>query len=392
MGLRIRLFSRCVNLSLFWYTHAEMPTNYLKSKTEDGTFDSVGGFTVDAQAAQRTLGGRLFTERSYYLLKFVQAANLAQCAEIRIKSTRRAVEIFMTAPTEIYVDAPDRNPASHALSLGILGLKSLNPSGLSVDEDSSGELSVRAEFVGRSFREVAAEHNVLSRRGRYSSVPLLLGANKLNREGPPDEFLKPMWNSYLPHGHILAEGRMQDPEGHGYLRIALQRKADVFFVRAGVIVAVRQLNLSVPGFQAVVSADHLDTDLSGFQFVENEKYDRLLERLTELANTLRVEVLEGLESLEAQTTSFSLQGKVRWKKSVSGTGLGFVGVGAVLLALTGDVVTGTLLLGAPLLTCATVASASLAGAPVLAPDEKTHQELREQVHRRVSRTADPSSE
>jgi cysteine synthase len=37
-----------------------------------------------------------------------------------------------------------------------------------------------------------------------------------------------------------------------------------YFLRAGVIAAVPQIDFSVPGFQAVVSADHLDTDLSGW--------------------------------------------------------------------------------------------------------------------------------
>ncbi len=150
------------------------------------------------------------------------------------------------------------------------------------------------------------------------------------------------------------------------------------------LIDVRRPNYPVAGIQAVIDADHLDTDLSGFEIVADEKLAHLNRTLEEVALELRDKFIRhGLATLEARSAPFSLDAKIRWRKSVSGAAASLVAGGATLMAATGDLALGTFLLGSPLLVCASVASASLLGGQVFEPEESTHQKLRAELSKRL---------
>jgi hypothetical protein len=366
-----------------------MLKSYLEETACKGRLDSVGSFTFDASNAKRRLASSLFPDSRCYLLKFVQAANLSNCTSIDIHLKGPIVEIRLNGwPANLGVTKnlhflSSASPAFHSVQLGIVGLQAQDIVDLKVD---TGELefSLRARRPLSALRDCGRESAFLRKHVQYSKVPVFLNGKRLDSAEPPAQFHKPVWNEFLPHGSVLAECDLARSGGRVYLRIGLQRRAEILFIRSGVLVGMHKTTLPVRGIQAVIDAGELETDLTGLKIVENDKLVQCLARVTEAAEILRAEVREKIDQILAEKEPFSLGAEVRWSKRVSATALGIVGTGVALLALTGDVVTGTFLLGSPLLTCATVATATLAGGDVLKPSEESHQRLREQILKRLS--------
>ena len=67
---------------------------------------------------------------------------------------------------------------------------------------------------------------------------------------------------------------------------ALDSSARLLFVRDGILVDERQIDLDIPGLLAIVSADELRTDLGGFEIVEDASYRELLQRLRQLGGEM----------------------------------------------------------------------------------------------------------
>lgn len=366
-----------------------MLKSYLEETAGKGRFDSSGSFTLSALGANRSLTSSLFLDSRSYLLKFVQAANLSNCTSVALKLKGTTAEVHLKGwpvnlgVTERSIFRSYGSPALHSIQLGILGLQGQPTLDLQV-ENGERELLLRARRPLSGPRDVGREAAFLREHVQYSKVPVFLNGKQLDRAGPPAQFHKPVWNEFLPHGSVLAERDLVRNGGRVYLRVGLQRKAEILFIKSGVLVGKHEAKLPVRGIQAVIYADELDADFTGLKIVENEKFIRCMARVTKAAEALRAEVREKINLILAENEPFSLGAKVRWSKRVSATALGIVGTGVALLAVTGDIVTGTFLLGSPLLTCATVATATLAGGDVLKPSEESHQRLREQILKRLS--------
>lgn len=281
-----------------------MLTSYLQKKTLEGCLDSVGKFSFAPTSAQKVLGQNLFSDSCSYLLKFVQAANLADCRMLEFRLKGPSVELRL----ESWSDRPE---AAQALYLGALGLQARDPVAIRVDKTST-DILIRAQRSLSRLREFRGEAAFLREHARYSKVPIYLNSRKLERPGPPERFSKPVWNEFLPQGTVLGECDLPGGDGQVYLRIGLQHKAEIFFVKSGALAGKHEVEFPVRGIQAVVDADKLTTDFGGLQIVEDQNYYQVLERVKEAARALKAEVQENIEQLVATTEPFSLGARVRW--------------------------------------------------------------------------------
>jgi hypothetical protein len=388
-----------------------MVGGYLVNQQSEGEHQSEGSFSMGAGAAEGKLGRYLLPTPSFYILKFVQAAVLAQCESIDLRVSRSETMIRLRGWTgynpllELVngtISPLGGDATARHLFAGLAGLRAqdplmvtlqwnghkatLTPESVTVDKDTgpgSQDVVLRA-CCRRSRQQAQVERECVLARCWPVPIPLTLNGRRIDRDGPPSDSFKPLWNCYLPADFLLGQGTLARTPGTVFLRIGLKRRARVYFIDAGVVIDTREIPFLVPGVTAMIQADHLEKDLSGFRVAESGSCQDALQELEEVAQALRLQVLEQLDQLEAKEAPFSLTGKIRWQKRVSGTAFGIVGGAAALLAWTGDIVLGTFLLGSPLLVCASVASASLTGAPVFEPDEACHEDLREQIRSRLT--------
>ena len=89
------------------------------------------------------------------------------------------------------------------------------------------------------------------------------------------------------------------PKEHGFCRAWLGVRAElgasqITYVEDGVVIATGSYELPCPGITGVFSAELLPKDLTGFQLVEDERYQEHLKWLTDQAAELKKQVLDNL--------------------------------------------------------------------------------------------------
>lgn len=77
---------------------------YLDSHGSEGRVDSMGTFTVDFRAAREKMAHFALADPSMLLLKFVQAAVLAESTAVRIQSRREKSTITLVGPRPELLD------------------------------------------------------------------------------------------------------------------------------------------------------------------------------------------------------------------------------------------------------------------------------------------------
>ncbi len=270
-------------------------------------------------------------------------------------------------------------------------------------------------------RDLGHERKALLTRCRYLPVPLLLNHRPLKLDEPLPAHSTRGFSPHLEGHFVLAELR---PKSHGgrplnlppltrleagqvqlyrredilitradqadgqsdrwlLLRASLAEEAELHLLQGGVWVDTKRVASPVAGVQAILQVDHLKTDLTGFQVLENDSFRQAVEALRPDLEQLRKLGLGALQSLDATREPVAVDSHIR-------TGVGCL---AALLSLVWIVYCfsrmydggGWILAGfaAPLLAAASI----YVGGQVVNlahPSKVSNRSLRQQIRARLT--------
>ncbi|MBI3924202.1 MAG: hypothetical protein HY319_01550 [Armatimonadetes bacterium] len=277
--------------------------------------------------------------------------------------------------------------------------------------------------VSRTRGRVDRERQTVLRGCRFCPIPIELNGERLEfgYRAPGDPFA---WSVDLPDDFVLAEMRLPPRAGcrmpvprasEGVrvhpcsnalvqdvaigastacsawiqMRAALSSTARVTFVRAGVAVDTREVDLGVPGILAVLPADHLQTDLTGLQVLETPELTAMLGELRSAAARLRERLLRHLPHL-GSTRPAASRASVPPCASCLGVlaGLGFIGFLVSSAIATGEDWRLALSFMAPLVTGGVASLVWLVEKDAGTPHSNPNEELRDHVRRRMTSRLD----
>ncbi len=352
--------------------------NLLSDYKKGGHEDSTGVFTIDFQAAREKLSKFQLADPHEFLLKFVQAGNLAANdiqVELGSKSniTLRGWSSELTleklaerlASTSLIVGD---DPLTH-LCIGLSALLGLVPEGIRLCHRVEGSKMAKLLDLGTTLEWKDIESNpengsslriwwpgvaeisqktlagLLRERCTYSAVPIALNGAGLLAVIPKtpgahrEKFFRK--NETLSELRTLRASGDAPPmadqrskaktktgaerDSHLRLTVDLDPVATIWMVKAGVMTQKKRMELGVPGLVGAVFADDLATDLTGSQFLENATFDEIRVFLKEV----------GVELLEDALTDARQIGADAQPASATAPIGSLIGCSACLLAVLG---------------------------------------------------------
>lgn len=270
-----------------------------------------GVFTIDPQRALELMGEHLLPSKNHALLLWVQSAVLLGAGRIEFTVGRMGLSLAFVPQREIpeldlareIVGAGDE--AFKLLSLGIrvacrgIGRVTLETERLSQTfckdgawlESATGKPGLLLK-VNRFRWDVSEEVRLLQRSCRWTPIPVLVNGKDVRAQVWGDE--RTHTQSYLAGtglsvpGVSLAKHPPRIPaESLGQrldCRAALSlnqhdQQSRLHWVRFGVVINTEETDLGVHGIDAVLAADDLSTDISGFSLSQGEVKDKRIEEI-----------------------------------------------------------------------------------------------------------------
>lgn len=308
--------------------------NMLSAFGSVGQPEGEGQFTIDLSKAQEKMAHFQLPDPHEFLLKLVQAGNLAASA------------VCVELKNQICVDL-DGWPAD--LSLPKIAERLANP-GLTLEHDALSYLCVGLRALTSFCPEVQVRQSLSGQPGRTlmtlarqatfsheSTLPFRtsrlrvsikrpqvlslaklrsllvarcgLGPVPLRLDGQEVPITFPSTSgSHRPKGVRADRVLAQTREGLSFegrpallrMTVDLDPFATIWLAKAGVLVEARRFDLGVPGVVGVVSFDDLPTDLTGNSFLEGRIPESLKGWLSQQARRLRAFALPHLKAHIAQ--------------------------------------------------------------------------------------------
>lgn len=354
---------------------------FLDDYRDDGREDSSGAFTIDFQKAREKLAKFQLRDPHEFILKFVQAGNLASGASSQIDIDFRKVatihfhdwnhEWTLERLAERLASASlvaEQDPLTH-LAVGISALMGLEMEELQLTQKRQGEPNGRALLVKKTLEwdsveqlnpeasflritlpipkgiSIATLRALLASRCGFSAVPIRLDGEALKAQLPEtsgahraqffrenevlaSQYRLPQDLPNLPAIRALA-GRSSalecDRWAHLSLTVDLDPKATVWFCKDGVMTEVKKLDLGVPGIVGVVSADDVATDLTGSQFLEGKEFEQLKDTLTRASRGLLDNAIDATKNIVSQGQPPSASAPVKGWHGCSGCSFALLG-------------------------------------------------------------------
>lgn len=278
-----------------------------------------GEFTLNPERALELLGDKLLPTRHHYLLLWVQAAYLLGAPELTISVGWFSIRFHFSPVREIgELNLARQIPlgcdrALQALALGVrvasrgMGKVTLQTSQGSQVFSKDGSWAESGGLrhgrgVALSVTRFRWDHSfellLLSQACAWSPIPISLNGRDTRRKFWGDS--RTLVEKYLDGEGLSAPGASFAQRPHRVpveqigqrvsCRLALslsgrQSDATLIWVRHGVVVGESQRDLEIPGLCAVVCADDLPTDLTGFGLLEGPELQKRIEEV-------RVEALD----------------------------------------------------------------------------------------------------
>lgn len=270
--------------------------------------ESQGEFTIDPQRAASLLRQQQLASPDHYLLKLVQAGVAGGASEIRVKIGWFSIELEFTLPRPLPLQNLSSHlvrPATPALGYLAVGVNAALCTLRTVTLEQGGERLVqtcRSQWeetstprpglrvgLARTRWDTSAERALLADVCCWCPVPLSVNgrAVQIALWGSSSTLVQ----SYVPGSSLSAPAVSRAllpprvPPGLAGRRVmcdmvlALESHAGpgaVHFVQHGVTVCRRRVDFGREGVVAVVGAEGLPTDLSGFELLDG---DALSERI-----------------------------------------------------------------------------------------------------------------
>ena len=345
---------------------------FLQSSSEAGKADSEGTFTVNFAAARAKMAKFQLADPHYFILKLVQAGVLASRGmdisfagngweivyqdwqpELTLEKIREKLSSGLVTACE--------EPLDH-LTIALNTLMTLAPSGIRLAQKIEGSHENR-------FLELNEEMEIKSQEGDWKESKLTLLIPKtphIDRERIEELILERCGFAPIPltlneetvlprlratsgahrdiffrHNKELAQGQtlgsrnaldqksenIPEDEFSSFLRLTvdLDPYAQVWLCKAGVMLENKAFDLGVPGLTGVVEADHLDTDLTGVQFIANEKVDQLSLWLKGPSKIVLDRAIKVTDTVDAEAAPVALNGWLNGWDVTTGCGLGCLG-------------------------------------------------------------------
>lgn len=270
-----------------------------------------GEFTLNPERALEMLGDHLLPTREHYLLLWTQAAYLLGAPELQVEIGRFGVTYRFQSTR----DLPSLELARHIHSVDDRAIQSL-ALGVRVASRGVGKVTIESssgfhvfakdgswkeiggggdEVVLRVSRfrwDTGPELRLLRRACAWSPLPVRINGVSAALEYWGDRAT--LAESYLPGQGLAAPAAsfaLHPPrvckEHLGRrvpCRIALSLSnrgapTQLIWVRYGVVIHQEERDLGLPGLSAVLCADDLTTDLTGFQLGEGEDLEKRIEEV-----------------------------------------------------------------------------------------------------------------
>lgn len=319
-----------------------------------GLEDSAGVFTIDFQAAREKLSKFQLADPHEFLLKFVQAGNLA-AKDIEVElSSKSSILLRGWSPDLTLEKLAERlasaglivgdDPLTH-ICVGLSALMGFVPQGVRLCQRVKGAKSAKLLDLGTTleWKEIESNHtdgsslkiwwpgvaeiskktlaNLLRERCTYSAVPIALDGEGFEAAIPEtsgahrEKFFTT--NETLAEHRLLRAQSFSSPmvparpdakitgdssrEAHLRLTVDLDSTATIWMVKAGVMSQKKRMDLGVPGIVGVVFADDVATDLTGSQFLENETFEEVRGFLKNVSSGLKEEALVHARNIAADS-------------------------------------------------------------------------------------------
>ncbi|MCA9793196.1 MAG: hypothetical protein KC910_15410 [Candidatus Eremiobacteraeota bacterium] len=376
---------------------------YISEQTSDGgKVESSGRFTIDFRKAREKLARFQLARPTDYLLKLMQAAVLAGCREVQVSLQEELViqlpgwsksDLEQVAeglcnplgsdaftPTGCllvalnaalaqggrgYLFLTDADGQSKALTVDAHEMK-LEPL-LTIHKSPYMEIRLNLPK-----RDRGAELEALQTRCRYLPLPILIDGAVMPHGGfapyKPRRHLQHLEGDYvlaewrpeaaanlldLPPPDSLAplSRRLDGPHSDRWLtlRAALEDTAEIHLVQAGVWVDTKRVEAPIPGLQAVVSVDHLKTDLTGMQVLDGPDLQAEIQKLFDCLPELKKQALSSVSLLDATRERVSTNSNLKGLPVAASIVLATI-LSVVFLSHAGDPVKGGYYLMAGLTT------------------------------------------
>lgn len=312
-----------------------------------------GTFTLDYAAARQKLNEYRLESVYWFVLKFVQAANLAADSFEVVLQGQPSVsfkgwdpELSLEKITNHVATASlnlDNDPLSF-LSIGINTLLITGLDSVEVCHQKKGSTTQECLVLGKSMETASREveravdvstltiswsannklesgwiTKVLTERCSFSAVPISVNNAPLafrplgsSTEYRSDLLIKK--HTLYQEAHVAPDTLVptqvsvfQETEqvksspytAYFEVNTDLDREATIWFSRAGVLIEKEQQRLSIDGLIVVVSADALSTDLTGSRLVRDRDFVELIDWLKVTSKTLLEPALAALPDLKA---------------------------------------------------------------------------------------------
>ena len=275
-----------------------------------------GEFTIDPHRALELMGDQMLPSKNHALLLWVQSAVLLGAESVQFNIGHLGFSMAFEPQLEV----PELDLAREILGKGEEGLKLLSL-GVRVVCRGIGRVTLENRHFSQSFSkdgawlesgtgkpgltlrvnrfrwDIGGEVRLLQKSCAWTSIPILVNGKDVRAQLWGDErthaqgFLDGVGLS-LP-GVSLAKHPARVPVENLGKRLVcraalttnlLGSRSRIHWVRRGVTIATEEADLGSDGVEAVVTADDLTTDLSGFTLSQGEKKEK---RIAEI----RAEVL-----------------------------------------------------------------------------------------------------
>lgn len=354
---------------------------FLSSSSQAGETDSEGAFTVNLEAARAKMAKFQLADPHYFILKLVQAGVLASRGmKITLTIDGWQIDFFDWFPGITLEKIRERllsaaftscETALDHLTIALNTLMTLVPKGMNLCQKIEGahgtavlnldsEMQIRTSpgfwersslelFVPRSSNISAPTIDELVReRCGFAPISIRLNGDPVLPKLPHTSGAHR--DIFFRHNKELAQGRTLGPrpafevQGKNVpeaefcadlrLTVDLSSQAQIWLCKAGVLLDRKTFDLGVPGLTGVVEADHLDTDLTGVQFLLNDKAEELVKWLTPLAHKVLDSAIKATDNVDAEAAPVSLSGWLAGRDVGVGCGGGCLsGIGAFWLFL-----------------------------------------------------------
>lgn len=299
-----------------------------------GQRHSEGNFSVDFQKAREKMAQYQLADKHHFLLKLIQAGVLGGAKAINVELSPLSLRFFGWDPAidadavcdrlVALADGVDDAPSCLAVALNSLSLGQKADVVLEFRKENECQVQVMGLVDGDLVREEHGEEkalldsldirirlaqkledrhlgDLLRQRCCFAPIPIRVDEDDVTAKAHVPETRGKSRSGHFQTNKIISKMTMDGPSQmklpvrrhsvHGpsimkgarkawFLQsVDLRPKALVQFVKAGVVVDTKDVDLAIPGLLVTVDADDCDTDITGMQILENEKYSALLRDL-----------------------------------------------------------------------------------------------------------------